>query len=234
MWASIQVLIVLTVILATVFFFAEYRAQPEEYSYGRSLLWAFTRYIGDPGKFAGPGPITYTGRLVASLIGIVGILIFAVPAGLVGSGFRSAIEAELRKQHLADIGDRLKKAFRRELDYKTKYRYVPRHISICTLQAKKQMTEKDVIDAIMYNPPFRLRNLASAETKGNKSVDQLVIEMFPYNRPYGALINRHSNVTSACPSAVDEAGIGNLGYYLALFGGFNYISKEIEPLADEI
>lgn len=234
MWASIQVLIVLTVMLATVFFFAEYRAQPEEYNYGRSLLWAFTRYIGDPGKFAGPGPITFTGRLVASLIGIVGILIFAVPAGLVGSGFRSAIDAELRKKHLADIGERLKKAFRRELDYKTKFRHVPRHISICTLQAKKQMTEKDVIDAIMYNPPFRLRNLASAETKGNKTADQLVVEMFPFNRPYGALINRNSNVTIACPSAVDEAGIGNLGYYLALFGGFNYISKEIEPFADDI
>ena len=62
MWASIQVLIVLTVILATIFFFAEYTVQPEEYNYGRSLLWAFTRYIGDPGKFSGPGPITFTGR----------------------------------------------------------------------------------------------------------------------------------------------------------------------------
>lgn len=234
MWASIQVLIVLTVVLATIFFFAECRVQPEEYNYGRSLLWAFTRYIGDPGKFAGPGPVTVTGRLVASLIGIVGILIFAVPAGLVGAGFRSAIEKELRKKHLADIGDRLVKAFRRELDYRTKYRYVPRHISICTLQAKKQMTEKDVVDAVVYNPPFRLRNLATAETKGNKTNDQLVIEMFPYNREYGALINRQSNVTIACPSSADEAGIGNLGYYLALFGGFNYISKEIEPFVDDI
>lgn len=234
MWASIQVLIVLTVILATIFFLAEYRAQPEEYNYGRSLLWAFTRYIGDPGKFAGPGPITLTGRLIASLIGIVGILIFAVPAGLVGSGFRNAIDAEIRKKHLADIGDRLVKAFRREFDYKTKFRYVPRNISICTLQAKKHMTEKDVIDAVVYNPPFRLRNLATAETRGNKSNDKLVIEMFPYNRVYGALINRRSNITIACPSSADEAGIGNLGYYLALFGGFNFISKEIEPLVDEM
>ena len=98
MWASVQVLIVLTVILATVFFVAEYAVQPEEYNYGRSLLWAFTRYIGDPGKFSGPGPVTFTGRLVACLIGIVGILIFAVPAGLVGGGFRTAIEKELRKK----------------------------------------------------------------------------------------------------------------------------------------
>ena len=229
MWASIQVLIVFTVILATIFFFAEYAVQPEEYNYGRSLLWAFTRYIGDPGKFSGPGPITFTGRLVACLIGIVGILIFAVPAGLVGGGFRTAIEKELRKKHLAQVGEKLNKAFTRKQDPKTMYRYVPRHISLGTLQAQKNMTEKDVIDAVEYNPPFRLRNLATAETQGNHAHDQLVIEMFPFNTKYGALINRHSNITIACPSSVGEAGIGNFGYYLALFGGFNFISKEIEP-----
>lgn len=234
MWASVQVLIVLTVILATIFFIAEYSVQPEEYNYGRSLLWAFTRYIGDPGKFAGPGPITFTGRLVACLIGIVGILIFAVPAGLVGSGFRSAIEKELRKKHLTEVGDKLSMAFSRRQDSKTMFRHVPRYISLGTLQAQKNMTEKDVIDAIIYNPPYRLRNLATAETNGNHAHDQLVVEMFPYNRkPYGALIDRGSNITIACPTSVSEAGIGNFGYYLALIGGFNYISKEIEQNVHE-
>lgn len=234
MWASIQVLIVLTVILATVFYFAERNVQPEEYNYWRSLLWAFTRYIGDPGKFAGPGPVTFTGRLVASLIGIVGIMIFAVPAGLIGSGFRSAIDKELRKKHLLSVGGRLQKAFTRKQDPKTMYRYVPRYISLGTLQAKKNMTERDVIDAVEYNPPYRLRNLATAETMGTHAQDQLVIEMFPFNRPaYGAMIDRGSRVTIACPSSAAEAGIGNFAYHLALIGGFNFISKEIEADVDE-
>lgn len=229
MWASVQVLIVLTVILATIFFFAEYRVQPEEYNYGKSLLWAFTRYIGDPGKFAGPGPITLVGRLVACLIGIVGILIFAVPAGLVGSGFRSAIDKELRKKHLKEIGEKLNMAFSRNQDHRTKYRYVPRYISLGTLQAQKNMTERDVIDAIIYNPPYRLRNLATAEIKGNHAQDQLVVEMFPFNRiPYGSMIDRGSKVTIACPTSVSESSVGNFGFHLALIGGFNYISKEIE------
>lgn len=228
MWASVQVLIVLTVILATVFFIAEYAVQPEEYNYGRSLLWAFTRYIGDPGKFSGPGPVTFTGRLVACLIGIVGILIFAVPAGLVGGGFRSAIEKELRKKHLAKVGEKLNKAFTRKQDPKTMYRYVPRHIYLTTLQAQKNMTEKDVIDAVEYNPPFRLRDLASAAIQGTHASGQLVVEMFPYNTAYGAFIDRGSNVTIVCPSSVADAGVGNMGYYLALIGGFNFISKEIE------
>ena len=57
--------------------------------------------------------------------------------------------------------------------------------------------------------------------------------MFPFNTKYGALINRNSNVTIACPSSVADAGIGNMGYYLALIGGFNFISKEVEPDIDE-
>lgn len=234
MWASVQVLIVLTLILATMFYFAERAAQPEEYNYWRSLLWAFTRYIGDPGKFSGPGPVTFTGRLVASLIGIVGIMIFAVPAGLIGGGFRSAIEKEMRKRHLADVGDRLKKAFSRQQDSATMFRIVPRHIALGTLQARKNMTERDVIDAVEYNPPFRLRNLASAESQGTHALDQLVIEMFPYNRPpYGAMIDRGSKITIAAPSSVSDAGIGNMAYYVALIGGFNFISKEIETNVDD-
>lgn len=233
MWASIQVLIVLTVALATVFYLAEHKVQPKEYDYWRSLLWAFTRYIGDPGQFAGNGPVTLVGRVVASLIGIVGILIFAVPAGLIGAGFKTAIEKELRKKHLKELGERLHKAFRRKQDSKTMFRCVPRYISIGTLQASKNMTERDVIDAVEHNPPFRLRNLATAETKGNHAIDQIVIEMFPFNTFYGAYIDRGSNITICCPTANTEAGIGNFAYYLAIIGGFNFISKEVENNVDE-
>ena len=233
MWASVQVLIVLTVVLATIFYIAEHRAQPDEYNYWRSLLWAFTQYIGDPGEFFTQRPVTLVGRIVAVLVGIVGILIFAVPAGLIGSGFSEAIDNELRKTHLEDVGDRLKKAFRRKQDGKTMFRCVPRYISLGTLQALKNMTERDVVDAVEYNPPFRLRNLATAEMKGTHAHDQLVVEMFPYNTKYGCCIDRGSNITIACPTSFSEAGIGNFAYYLALIGGFNYISKEVEPNVDE-
>lgn len=145
-----------------------------------------------------------------------------------GGGFRTAIEKELRKKHLAKVGEKLNKAFTRKQDSKTMYRYVPRHIYLTTLQAQKNMTEKDVIDAVEYNPPFRLRDLASAATQGTHAAGQLVVEMFPHNTDYGAMIDRGSNITIACPSSVSDAGIGNMGYFLALIGGFNFISKEIE------
>lgn len=233
MWISLQVLIVLTIVLATIFFIAEYRAHGTEYSYFDSLVWAFTRYIEDPGEFSSAVPTTLTGRWVATLIGIVGILIFAVPAGLIGGAFTSAIEDEQHEKHLAVVGERLEKAFRRKQEPQTMYKCVPRYISLGTLQALKNMTQNDIIDAVEYNRNFRLRNLASAEPRGTHALDQLVVEMFPLNTDYGCCINRGSDITISCPTAVSEAGIGNFAYYLALIGGFNYISKEIEQNVDD-
>ena len=233
MWASVQVLIVLTVILATIFFIAEFSAHEEQYSYWDSLTWAFTRYIDDPGEFSDIAPVTVVGRWTATLIGIISILLFAVPAGIIGGAFNNAIDDEIRKLHLADVGERLKKAFRRKQEPKTMFKVVPRYISLGTLQALKNMTQNDVVDAVEYNPPFRLRNLATAEFNGSHALDQLVVEMFPFNTAYGCCIDRHSDITIVCPTGVSEAGVGNFAFYLALFGGFNYLSKEIEKDVDE-
>lgn len=233
MWNSLEVLAVLTVILATIFYFVEFESHREEYDYWDSLIWAFTRYIDDPGGFSTMAPLTVAGRWIATLIGIVGILIFAVPAGLIGGAFTNAIEEDQRKSHLRNIGDRLRKAFRRKQDPATMYKCVPRYISLGSLQALKNMTQNDIIDAVEQNQNFRLRNLADAAPKGTHAVDNIVVEMFPLNTAYGCCIDRGSDITIVCPTAVTEAGIGNFGYYLALIGGFNYISKEIELDVDE-
>lgn len=234
LWASIHILLVLTLVIATVFYISERSEFTEGKDYFDSLLYAFTVYIQDPGELTGLAPVTPVGRWMATLLGVVAILIFAIPAGLIGGGFTSAIEEKERQEHLQKVSDRLKKAFRREQDSKTMYRHVPRFIHLGTLQAKKNMTERDVIDAVEYNSPYRLRNLATAEARGKHSFDQLAVEMFPYNRDsYGYAVDKGSKITIVCPSSVDESGIGNFGFYLALIGGFNFISKEIELEVDE-
>ena len=145
----------------------------------------------------------------------------------------SAVDDEQRKAHLKVICERLYKAFRRKQEPKTMYKCVPRYISIGTLQAMKNMTQNDIEEAVKYGNCFRLRNLANAESRGKHSVDQLAVEMFPHNTIYGCCIDRKSDITIVCPTALSEAGIGNFSYYLALTGGFNYISKEVEEDVDD-
>lgn len=244
-WVSIQVLLVATFVLALLFYFVEHTAQPEEYKNPwDAFVWAITRYIGDPGKFAGKGPVTLTGRYIDTFIGILKILIFAVPAGLVANGFRQAMADDKRKRHLEECRIKIRKSFRRILNKKTQYRVIPRRMPIITLQAKKGMNEKDIIDTVTKYDEFRLRNLATSQTANEHPQDRLVIEMLPLDKQtvdgfviertsYGIKVNRNSNVTIIAPSAAGENSIGHFAYYLAQFGGFNYVSHEFITDVDE-
>lgn len=244
-WVSVQVLLVATVVLAMLFYFVEHIAQPEEYNNPwDAFVWAITRYIGDPGKFAGKGPVTLTGRYIDTLIGILKILIFAVPAGLVANGFRQAMADEKRKRKLEEFRERITKSFRRQQAKTNHFRFVPRRVAVTTLQAKKGLDTKDIIDVASKFPEFRLRNLADTQPASEHPIDRLVVEMIPFASPamdgatveksdYGIKIDRKSNVTIVAPSSVGEHAIGHFAYYLALYGGFNYISKEVEPDVDE-
>lgn len=244
-WVSIQVLFWITIALTVLFYLVEHTAQPEEYSNPwDAFVWAITRYIGDPGKFAGKGPITLTGRYIDTFIGILKILIFAVPAGLVANGFRQAMADDKRKHHLEECRMKIRKSFRRILNKKTQYRVTTRRMPIITLQAKKGMNEKDIIDTVTKFDEFRLRNLATSQTANEHPQDRLVIEMLPLDlqtvdgidivrTSYGIKINRNSNVTIIAPTAATENSIGHFAYYLAQFGGFNYVSREFITDVDE-
>ena len=234
-WVSIQVLFWITLVLAIVFYFVEHMAQPEEYSNpGQAVIWAFTRYIGDPGHFAGKGPITLTGRYIDTIIGILKILIFAVPAGLVANGFRKAMADDKRERELAELSEKLHQAFRRIQNPHTLYKIVPVKKSVVTIQADQRIDTKDILDAVDNCKDLRLRNMASTYSMNEEPQDRLVVEMFPLTEgnPYGCFINRNSNVTIVSTSSVSEMGTGHFAYYLALYGGFNYISKEIEVNQD--
>ena len=235
-WVSIQVLLAATIVLAVVFYFVEHAAQPEEYKNPwDAFVWAITRYIGDPGKFAGKGPVTLAGRYIDTFIGILKILIFAVPAGLVANGFRKAMEDEKRKRQLVAYSERLKKAFRRKQCRYTRYKVVPRFVSIVDIEATQRMTTKDILDTIDFCKDFRLRNLATTQNVVELPQDRLVVEHYSLEgqTSYGCKIDRGSDITIVSTSSVSEAGIGAFSYYLALYGGFNYISKEFEQNPDE-
>lgn len=250
-WVSIQVLLVATFVLALLFYFVEHTAQPEEYKNPwDAFVWAITRYIGDPGHFAGKGPITLTGRYIDTFIGILKILIFAVPAGLVANGFRKAMEDEKRKEYMENIRLRIMKAFRRvniasfdryiedhpefgqnKTSFSQHY-FAPKKVSIAKLEVRG-LKLSDIIDAANTFPEFRLKNMATALSSESQPEDRLVLEHFPLNTDYGCVINRNSNITIVSTSSCSEVGTGWFAYYLAKLGGFNLICKEIEVDPDE-
>ena len=130
------------------------------------------------------------------------------------------------------------------MDKNTQYRVTPQRLPIITLQAKKGISEKDIIDTVTKFDEFRLRNLATSQTAAEHPLDRLVIEMLPLDQKtidgyeikrtsYGIKIDRGSLVNIIAPTAATENSIGHFAYYLAQFGGFNYVSREFIKDVDE-
>lgn len=228
LFISLQFLVIVTLMLSFVLFFYEHDAQPKIYSNGiSSVVWAFAQYIGDPGSFADTPPVTFVGRIIACIIGLLGIALFAVPAGLVGAGFSEALADELHKEETAKNIEKLKKVFERKLDRPTGFQVVPPLLSIVDIQARMGMNEHEIIDAVENSDCFRLTNTAIMQTIDEYPNDRLAVEHFVVNTPYGCCIDRNSNVTIVSPSCIADPVIGYFAYYLAKIGGFNYLSREL-------
>ena len=224
---SMQFLLVITLILSLILFFCEHHAQPEVYDNGfSSVLWAFGQYIGDPGGFAENPPITGFGKAIACLVGLLGIAIVAVPAGILGSGFTEAIEHERDDVKLRANQEKLRSMFQRKLDRPTGYQAINFYRSFADIQSRTGMTENDIIETVENTPGYRVINLASTIPVENQPTDRLAVEHFPMNRPYGECIDRGSRVTIIASASITDAGGGTFAFYIALMGGFNFIGRE--------
>ena len=92
-FAALVVLGILLVFAATVIYLFEYEAQPDSFeSIPQSLWWAISTMatVG----YGDMTPITPIGRLIGGIAMLFGIAMFAVPAGILASGFAE----ELRKR----------------------------------------------------------------------------------------------------------------------------------------
>ena len=96
--AVVSVLLIMLVMTSSLIFFAEHDAQPEEFASIPEAMWWSIITLTTVG-YGDVFPVTVAGRLLAGAIAIVGIGLFALPAGILGSGFM----AELAKAEDAPV-----------------------------------------------------------------------------------------------------------------------------------
>ena len=111
MLVSVLILIVVTLFLALGLYLAEARVNPD-FSYGDALVWNFVKYVDDPAEMTS-APVTLLGKIFGTLVGLMNVAIFAVPAGLVGSGLIDAMEETRQEKKIAKASGQLHKRFRR-------------------------------------------------------------------------------------------------------------------------
>ena len=242
-------LVAITCVLTVILYLAESRVDPE-FSFWDAFIWPYEKYLGDPGKVVDDPLMSPIGKFIGTLVGIMGVAIFAVPAGLIGSGLTDAMDEEKREDELNGFRRRMQKAFRRSANKGLReylnalpdgggeamkaLNIVPQRIKVAKMQTRQGMDMNDIIDTCNKFPEFRLKNLADAHSDEDDAEDRFVIEHFPLNRSYGCFVPRGSKVTIVSTGSFDEVGMGWFTYYLAKMGGFNYLSKELEVDTDEL
>ena len=87
-------------------------AQNPNYNFWDALVWVLVKYVEDPAEVAIP-PATVFGQVIGTMVGILGIAIFAVPAGLLGSGLLDAMADEKKTEKIYKNSILLHKRFRR-------------------------------------------------------------------------------------------------------------------------
>lgn len=227
MVVSLQFLTIVTLILSFILFFVEHETQPEVYDNGwTSVVWAFAQYIGDPGGFADTPPITLAGRIIACIIGILGIAIFAVPAGLIGSAFTEVMEKDSKKEKLKENSNRINEFMLVKSIKRCGVFWAAKNISSGDLQLELGLSEHEIIKAVHNSDNLRVKNLAAAISAGPKT-DMIVVNQFHVNNGYGCNIDRNSSVTIVNPLGRGDNGLSYFDWHIAQIGGFNYVANEL-------
>ena len=236
---SLLILLFVTFIFTLILWLAE-SAQNPNYNFWDALVWVLVKYVEDPAEVA-LAPATVFGQVIGTMVGILGIAIFAVPAGLLGSGLLDAMADEKKQEKTDKNSTLLHKRFRRiaqsssfyidKKGYKVSYKGVPRYLSLPYIIMKTGMNDDEIFDVVNNCPDMRLMTTSLSSEANLK--DDLVVVNFPLNNEYGCFLDRGSDVTIVSPVSLTEIGTGSFAFSLAAMGGFNYVSKELSPSPDD-
>lgn len=84
--SAVFILLLLLIIAASMLYFAENQVQPENFSSIPAAMWWAVATLTTVG-YGDMYPVTQLGKLMASIIAILGIGMFALPTGIIGAGF---------------------------------------------------------------------------------------------------------------------------------------------------
>lgn len=96
---SLAFLIVILILASSLMYYIEHEAQPEAFTSIPATMWWAVATLTTVG-YGDIFPITPLGKLLGAFIAILGVGVFALPAGIIATGFESEIsKKEQRKQN---------------------------------------------------------------------------------------------------------------------------------------
>lgn len=234
LFVSMQILFLFTFVFSIFMYNVENKAQPDNFgTIWDALLWSIDKFVGGIGGYGNFSPITAVGKSLATIIGILAIAFFALPAGIIASGFVEEIETEKNDTILKEQADLISSSFVTTNVNKVLGIIVPpKYRTFAMLQSRLNYSDHDIFTAIRYSKDLRIK--WDKATPESKTFDLVVIENFEKNRPYGLLeknIERdneslESDINIICSIGRSERAFSHMSRMLARYGRFNLIINE--------
>ncbi len=99
LFITIFALLILLVIASSIMYFVEHRAQPKAFSSIPAAMWWGVSTLTTVG-YGDVYPVTPIGKFFGAVIAVFGIGVFAIPAGILASGFAEEIHKVRAKQKI--------------------------------------------------------------------------------------------------------------------------------------
>jgi voltage-gated potassium channel len=232
---SMQVVLLITIILSAILYFVENPTQPENFSsITDAFLWSLSKFIGEIGGYGDFAPVTISGKILATFVGILGIAIFAVPAGIIASGFVEEIEQIKKAEENENFYNKILSGFSTEhlVAYiRAKKQINLDHIrrkffTLNDVKFKMNIPESSIMSIAEMEKGIRIRNFMK------EGEEYTVVEFFEDSAPYGTFTNRESNITVISTHSKDQPFLGHFSYALSEYLQANYISIEKYSVTD--
>jgi len=100
------ILLILLVMASSMMYFAENPSQPEAFSSIPTSMWWAVMTLTTVG-YGDVSPVTALGKVMASIIAVLGIGMFALPTGILGAGFVEELERNKGPKTCPHCGERI-------------------------------------------------------------------------------------------------------------------------------
>ncbi len=233
---SLLGVILLSVTLSAFIFYAELGNGSNGFkSIMDVFVWSLGKYTGDYGSIAEAIPMTIIGKFLATLNGFLGLALFAVPAGLLGSAFIDELSDKKQKKFMDTRISEINHFF--DSGYKTRHLLNKRkshfrYLSFDALQARLVYSDNEILECVREANNLRFRPMKSNDDL--KFSDIKIIERFINNTTYGCkIINSNSNIYIINPLGAIERCISHFSHTIVDILGYNYISRELRLVDSE-
>ena len=226
---SLAIVIGLLIVASMFMYLLEHSAQPEAFpSMLSSLWWGIDKYL-TPLGISSANPITPLGKVLGIFIAVLGVGLFALPAGIIASGFIEEIDLIKEKKRMMAIEEKLKYAFTIEYFVPVKnvkknlgLSHLPRKwLSANDIQYKMGISMEEIVRVSDYSSNFRLRNV---KLDGDDSIG---LELIQSNRSYGQCVSKGSPITIINMYPAIQPYFGHFTKGISEIVGANYISNEV-------